>query len=89
MQSRRQSWIEQLLNTAIGFTISLAVWEWVVKPIWNVHTSFTENLSITCLFTVVSVIRGYTLRRIFNRLNKNNNKRASHDTIDRDNRSCP
>ena len=66
MQTRIGSFIEQLFNVGSGFIISSLLWEFVVKPGWNIHTSFAENLQVTCLFTVVSVIRGYVWRRIFN-----------------------
>lgn len=83
MQTRLQSFIEQLLNIGSGFLVSLLVWEFVVKPIWNIQTSHAENLQITLLFTVVSIARSYAWRRVFNhRLNKNN-KKASHEKTDR------
>lgn len=80
MQTRLESFIEQLLNIGSGFLISLLVWELVVKPVWNLQTSFAENFHITALFTVVSIARSYTWRRFFNWRHKNNNK--SHVTTD-------
>lgn len=88
MQTRKGSLAESLAGTAIGFIISVAVWEFVVKPVWDIHTSFAENISITALFTVVSVIRGYVLRRFFNQLHNKNN-RKQYEQIDRDHRACP
>lgn len=82
MQSRLQSLIEQLFNIGSGFLISLLVWEYVVKPVWHLQTSFAENLHITCLFTVVSIARSYVWRRLFNRLN-NKNKKVANDHTDR------
>lgn len=78
-QTRWMSAIEQLLNIGSGFIISLAVWEWIVKPVWDIHTNFAENLTITGVFTVVSLCRGYIWRRVFNGLlDKNNKKEAAH-----------
>lgn len=82
MQSRLQSLIEQLFNIGSGFVLSLMVWEFLVKPIWNLDTSFSENFSITCLFTVVSIVRSYLWRRAFNRLN-NKKKKAANEHSDR------
>lgn len=82
MQSRLHSLIEQLLNIGSGFLISLCVWEFVVKPIWNIETSFVENLQITVLFTVVSLARSYAWRRAFNHFSHKNNKKKSHDQTD-------
>lgn len=89
MQTRTRSLIEQLLNTGSGFVLSLAVWEFVVKPVWDIHTSFAENLSITILFTVVSVLRSYLWRRLFNRLDYKNYKKRSHVNSDRDHGQGP
>ena len=75
--------VETLVGTGAGFILSLAVWEFVVKPVWHVQTSFAENISITLLFTVVSIARGYVLRRIFNNMLTHKNKNKSHDTTDR------
>ena len=65
-QTRLGSLVEQLLNIGSGFVISCLLWEFAVKPIWHIKTDFAENLQITALFTVVSVVRGYTWRRFFN-----------------------
>ncbi len=77
-QSRKMSFLEQLLNIGSGFIISALVWEFVVKPGWHLQTSFTENLSITMLFTVVSLLRGYIWRRLFVQLDNKNKNGASH-----------
>lgn len=82
MQTRTHSLIEQLFNTASGFLISVLVWQFVVGPIWHLHTNFAENLEITLLFTVVSIVRSYAWRRLFNRMSNKNNKKR-HDKTDR------
>lgn len=88
-QSRVASLIEQLFNIGSGFLISLCVWEFIVKPVWELNTSFTENLAITALFTVVSIARSYAWRRIFNRLDNNKNKASHENTPHRDHRARP
>lgn len=81
MQSRRHSMLESLGGTAIGFVISVLVWQYIVNPLWDLHTGIIANLQITILFTVVSVVRSYYVRRLFNMMHKNNNK--AHDQTDR------
>lgn len=81
MQSKTRSLVEQLFNIGSGFLISLLVWEFFIKPIWEIDTSFNENIHITAVFTVVSIARSYAWRRLFNRLDNNKNK-ASHETTD-------
>lgn len=85
MQTRLSSLIEQLFNIGSGFIVSLMVWEFAVKPIWEIQTDFSENLQITVLFTVVSIARSYAWRRFFNWRDYNKNKKRSHEHIDSSN----
>lgn len=66
MQRRTHSLIETCLNVGSGFVLSVIVWEFVVKPVWNIQTTHAENLQITTLFTVLSIARGYAWRRVGN-----------------------
>lgn len=79
MQKAKQSLVETLWGTAIGFVLSVLVWEFVVKPVWGLQTSFIQNIHITLLFTVVSIIRGYVIRRFFNLLTQKNYKKEQHE----------
>jgi len=64
-QSKLASFIESVTSIAIGFCISLMVWVFVIKPLYGIETAFMQNLGITGIFTVFSVARAYTLRRVF------------------------
>ena len=68
MQTKRHSLLEQVLNVGSGFILSSLVWQFIIIQCWDIHTSFSENLQITSVFTIVSVIRGYIWRRLFNKL---------------------
>lgn len=65
-QKRKHSFIEAVISTVVGFFLTLLV-QAIVFPLYDIHTTHSENLQITGVFTIVSVIRGYVLRRIFNR----------------------
>ena len=67
-QSRIKSLIEQFMNIGSGFIVSLLIWSYVIVPVWGIETNFHDNLHITLIFTVVSIIRGYIWRRIFNKI---------------------
>lgn len=67
MQTRVSSFVEQILNVGSGFIVSLIVWTLIVTPYWDIEVSMTDNLTITALFTVISVARGYLWRRYFNK----------------------
>ena len=66
-QTRLGSFLEANANTFIGFVGSMLLWEFLVKPLFDLDTSFVDNFSITCIFTVWSIVRGYYVRRYFNR----------------------
>lgn len=65
-QSKMHSIMESVSQVSFGFVTSAFVWEFLVKPTWNIQTSFAENMQITAMFTVISIIRSYAFRRLFN-----------------------
>jgi Mg/Co/Ni transporter MgtE len=65
MQSRRLSLIETLVGVALGFVLSVAA-STVVYPWFGHSFTLTQNMGITVIFTVISIARGYTVRRLFN-----------------------
>lgn len=66
-QPRWQSFLEANLNTFVGFVVSMLTWEFIIKPLWGFSTSVLDNLGITAIFTALSIVRGYLIRRYFNR----------------------
>ncbi|MDG5467330.1 hypothetical protein P9J64_03250 [Deltaproteobacteria bacterium IMCC39524] len=65
MQSQWESFMETFLNTASGFAISWLVTTWVL-PIYGFAVSAGQGFQITCIFTVISILRSYLWRRTFN-----------------------
>jgi hypothetical protein len=66
-QTRSQSWFEAWANIAIGFGINLAA-NLAILPLFGFHPTVSDAFGIGVLFTVISLIRSFVLRRIFNRL---------------------
>jgi hypothetical protein len=64
-QSRLESLIESVVNILIGYCIALAS-QLILFPLFSIHISLSTNLQIGAWFTVISLIRSYTLRRWFN-----------------------
>lgn len=64
-QSRLDSLMESLTNTAIGFGLALLTWA-VLARIYGIPMTMSTNLQITAWFTLVSILRQYVLRRLFN-----------------------
>lgn len=66
-QSRIMSAAESVANVVIGYGIALATQIGVFQAL-DIPVSLMQNLSIGAVFTIVSLVRSYLLRRIFNRL---------------------
>lgn len=65
MQSRRASFIEAWANVAAGFLINLAA-NMLVLPPFGFEVRLSQALGIGLIFTAISVVRSYALRRAFN-----------------------
>ena len=65
-QSRTHSMAETMANIVVGFAASMVI-QALVLPAMGHHITLAQNFWITCIFTVASVVRGYGIRRIFNR----------------------
>jgi len=65
MQSKRNSLIESVTNTIIGLVTSFLI-QLIIYPILDIPVSLSQNVAITSVFFVASILRGYLVRRIFN-----------------------
>lgn len=65
-QSRRGSAIESALNVGIGFGVSVAA-NLLVLPLFGMYPSLTESTAIGLVFTGISLVRSYAIRRIGDR----------------------
>ena len=66
-QSRRMSLTESLANVAIGYGIAVAA-QVVVFPLFGIHIGLGDDLALGAVFTVISLVRSYALRRVFEHL---------------------
>jgi hypothetical protein len=64
MQSRCQSLIEAITNVFVGYTLAV-VTQMLVFPWFGLHASLRDNLALGLVFTAISLVRGYALRRLF------------------------
>lgn len=64
-QSKLESLIEAIANTLIGFAISFLAWP-IAAWIFNMPYNPGQHFGIVIFFTVLSVVRGYAVRRWFN-----------------------
>jgi hypothetical protein len=75
-QSRLMSLVESLANVLVGYGVAVAT-QMVVFPLFGLAVTVTENLSIGLIFTVVSFVRSYALRRGFEALRVRQSAMAS------------
>ena len=65
MQTKKQSLIESLTSTTIGIIIGIVL-NLTILPIFGYPVSLSDSLWISVIFTAISVIRSYIIRRWFN-----------------------
>ncbi len=63
-QSRTMSLVESLTNVAVGYGIAV-ITQILVFPLFELSTTLAENMAMGAIFTVVSIARSFTLRRLF------------------------
>ena len=66
-QTKKHSIIESISQTIIGLLTSILI-QAIIYPLLNIPVTFSQNLIITAVFFIASIIRGYFVRRIFNKL---------------------
>jgi hypothetical protein len=75
-QSRLMSLVESLVNVLVGYGVAVAT-QMLVFPLFGLTVTVTENLLIGLIFTAVSIVRSYALRRTFEALRVRQSAMAS------------
>ena len=65
MQTKRQSLVETLTSVFVGWLIGVIL-NMLVLPLFDYDVNLTDGVLISIIFTAVSVIRSYIIRRWFN-----------------------
>jgi hypothetical protein len=68
-QSRLMSLVEAVANVVVGLALAV-VTQVVVFPILGLQASLAQNLKLAMVFTAVSIVRGFALRRFFEGLRR-------------------
>lgn len=58
------SMVEAVANVAIGFGVALGT-QFLVFPLFGIEIGADSHLALGGIFTVVSLVRSYALRRLF------------------------
>lgn len=75
-QTRKKSLLESFVNVLSGFVIASIAWRFIIAPLFNIEHSWGKNMAITLIFSVISITRGYCVRRVFNMIDRNIHKEA-------------
>lgn len=65
-QSKRMSLVEAITNVVVGYAVAVGT-QFLIFPAFGLRVGVIENLGIGAVFVLVSLIRSYALRRVFNR----------------------
>lgn len=71
-QTRRRSLLESFVNILVGYSINFTA-NLLIFPLFGWHISARENLTLGVIYTGISLVRSYGLRRFFNRNEKRTN----------------
>ena len=64
-QPKGMSLTESIINVLVGLLINITA-QHLVFPLFGIYITWGQNLQIAMIFTVISIIRSYVLRRGFN-----------------------
>lgn len=64
-QTKLGSFIEAMINVIIGFTINYIA-NLCIFPLFGMHISMANNFYMGLIYTLISVVRSYAIRRFFN-----------------------
>lgn len=64
-QTRLGSFIEAIINVVIGFAINFTA-NMFIFPLFGFHIAPGANFMLGMIYTVISVVRSYAVRRWFN-----------------------
>ena len=63
-QSRLISLVEAIANVIVGYGVAV-VTQILIFPVFGLQTTLGQNLAMGGIFTIVSLIRSFLLRRLF------------------------
>jgi hypothetical protein len=63
------SLVEAVANVVVGYALAVGV-QILVFPLFGLDATLRQSLAIGALFTLVSLVRGYVMRRAFEAVRK-------------------
>jgi membrane protein implicated in regulation of membrane protease activity len=69
MQSKKHSILESISNVTVGFLTTL-IFSPFIYSLCGMTYTWTQLGSVTIIFTIISILRSYIIRRFFNHKHK-------------------
>lgn len=64
-QSRKGSITESVTNVVVGYAVNILA-NILIFPLFDIHVTIRANLAMGVIYTAISIVRSYTIRRAFN-----------------------
>lgn len=64
-QRKRHSALETVTSTVTGYFVGLVA-QMLIFPLFGFDVTLGQDIYIAGIFTIISLVRGYMFRRIFN-----------------------
>ncbi len=75
-QTRTMSLVESIANVLVGYGVAVTT-QMLVFPLFGWQASVQDNLTIGLIFTGVSLVRSFLLRRVFESIRVRQSSRDS------------
>jgi hypothetical protein len=75
-QTRTMSLVESIANVLVGYGVAVTT-QMLVFPLFGWQASVQDNLAIGLIFTGVSLVRSFLLRRVFESIRVRQSSRDS------------
>jgi hypothetical protein len=66
-QTRTMSLVEAVTNVIVGYGVAV-ITQILIFPVFGLHATLAQNLKMGALFSGISIIRSFALRRLFERI---------------------
>jgi hypothetical protein len=77
------SFVEAITNVGVGFLLAILT-QWAVFPLMGLQVSVSDSIVIGAVFTAVSIVRTFTLRRLFEAIRASKYHKAKPSGVLRD-----
>ena len=65
MQSKKNSFVEAVANTLVGFVVNFVATYFVVAPLLHIHIDLFQNTGIVFVSSLGTILKNYFVRRYF------------------------